>query len=92
LQNQCASSTLLQAELADRNFTAERYQPVVISSSAHSTLAAEQSAALRAAAEARNVHKLIIPRRPQWDASTTPEQLDAQEKAAFLSWRRCAVR
>jgi hypothetical protein len=79
----------LQAELADRDFTAERYQPVVISTSAHSTLAAEQSAALRAAAEARNVHKLIIPRRPEWDASTTPEQLDAQEKAAFLSWRRC---
>ncbi|WIA13595.1 hypothetical protein OEZ85_007161 [Tetradesmus obliquus] len=79
---------MAMAELADRDFTAERYQPVVISSSAHSTLAAEQSAALRAAAEARNVHKLCIPRRPEWDASTTPEQLDAQEKAAFLSWRR----
>jgi large subunit GTPase 1 len=79
----------MQAELADRDFTAERYQPVVISTSAHSTLAAEQSAALRAAAEARNVHKLCIPRRPEWDASTTPEQLDAQEKAAFLNWRRC---
>jgi hypothetical protein len=83
-------TTFLQAELADRDFTAERYQPVVISTSAHSTLAAEQSAALRAAAEARNVHKLCIPRRPEWDASTTPEQLDAQEKAAFLSWRRYA--
>ncbi|KAF6251424.1 hypothetical protein COO60DRAFT_1704822 [Scenedesmus sp. NREL 46B-D3] len=79
---------MAMAELADRDFTAERYQPVVISTSAHSTLAAEQSAALRAAAEARNVHKLCIPRRPKWDASTTPEQLDAQEKAAFLNWRR----
>lgn len=33
-------------------------------------------------------HKLIIPRRPPWDETTTPDQLDAQEKAAFLNWRR----
>jgi len=42
-----------QADLADRDFTAERYQPVVIGSSAHSSLAAEQSAAARAQAESR---------------------------------------
>lgn len=34
-------------------------------------------------------HKLIIPRRPPWDGTTTPDQLDAQEKASFLNWRRC---
>lgn len=78
----------LQAELADRDFTAERYQPVVITTSAHTALAAEQSAAKRAEAEQRNAHKLHIPRRPEWDASTTHEQLDAQEKASFLEWRR----
>ena len=33
-------------------------------------------------------HKLIIPRRPAWDETTTPDQLDAQEKASFLNWRR----
>eukprot|EP00775_Hariotina_reticulata_P009645 gene9645-9805_t len=52
-----------KADLADRDFTAERYQPVVISTSAHSALAAEQSAAVRAEVEARNCDKLIIPRR-----------------------------
>jgi hypothetical protein len=36
-------------------------------------------------------HKLIIPRRPPWDETTTPDQLDAQEKASFLSWRRCVA-
>ncbi|KAF8060039.1 LSG1-2 [Scenedesmus sp. PABB004] len=79
---------MAMAELADRDFTAERYQPVVVGSSAHGTLAAEQSAALRAEAEARAAALLVIPRRPAWDASTTAEQLDAQEKAAFLDWRR----
>jgi hypothetical protein len=43
----------MQADLADRDFTAERYQPVVVGSSAHSALAAEQSAAERAQAEQR---------------------------------------
>lgn len=43
----------MQADLADRDFTAERYQPIVIGSTAHSALSAEQSAAERAQAEAR---------------------------------------
>eukprot|EP00879_Flechtneria_rotunda_P024293 GHRR01025747.1.p1 GENE.GHRR01025747.1~~GHRR01025747.1.p1 ORF type:complete len:161 (+),score=63.12 GHRR01025747.1:222-704(+) len=76
------------AELADRDFTAERYQPIVVGTSAHSALAAEQSAAARAETESRSAHKLHIPRRPPWDASTSAEQLDAQEKASFLNWRR----
>jgi hypothetical protein len=50
------------------------------------------SAAERAAAEARNQHKLCIPRRPAWDASTTHEQLEAQEKQSFLDWRRWGSR
>eukprot|EP00301_Raphidiophrys_heterophryoidea_P020750 c5362_g1_i1.p1 GENE.c5362_g1_i1~~c5362_g1_i1.p1 ORF type:complete len:650 (-),score=169.79 c5362_g1_i1:293-2242(-) len=29
-----------------------------------------------------------IPKRPAWDATTTPEQLDMQEREAFLEWRR----
>ena len=30
----------------------------------------------------------LIPRRPAWSPGTTPEQLDADERAAFLNWRR----
>lgn len=43
----------------------------------------------RAAAEARFGAQLQLPRRPPWDVGTTPEMLDAQEKQAFLDWRRC---
>ena len=36
-------------------------------------------------------HLLTVPRRPYWDASTTPDQLQAAEKSAFLEWRRGLV-
>lgn len=31
---------------------------------------------------------LSVPRRPKWDANTTPEQLEELEKHTFLVWRR----
>ena len=31
---------------------------------------------------------LAIPRRPKWDATTTPEELRSLEDAAFTAWRR----
>ena len=31
---------------------------------------------------------LMIPRRPQWDESTTPEELNQLEYAVYLEWRR----
>lgn len=38
----------------------------------------QRAAAERAAAEDRHRHRLRLPRRPAWDETTTPEQLDAQ--------------
>jgi len=32
--------------------------------------------------------ELSIPRRPAWDATTTPEELDKRERVSFLNWRR----
>lgn len=32
--------------------------------------------------------ELSVPRRPPWDAATTKDELERQEKAAFLEWRR----
>ena len=32
--------------------------------------------------------RLKIPRRPQWSETQTPEEVDAQERRAFLQWRR----
>ena len=41
-----------------------------------------------ATANAFEFHELAVPRRPKWDKSTTPAQLDQNEKEAFLQWRR----
>ncbi len=43
---------------------------------------------LLAAVQERHAHRLRIPRRPAWDRGTSPEELDARERAAFLAWRR----
>ena len=42
----------------------------------------------RKQAEMENSHRLCIPRRPAWNNRMTPDQLDAQERAYFLEWRR----
>ena len=82
-----------QADLADRDFTAERYQPVVLSmGGAPDAPPAPVGAAERAAAEERFGEALQVPRRPPWDAGTTPDMLDAQERQAFLDWRRRLAR
>eukprot|EP00955_Chlamydomonas_euryale_P073428 361743-Chlamydomonas_euryale.AAC.3 len=67
-----------QAELADRDFTAERTQIVVASGGAVDPVASERAEVERRAAEARHAHRLRLPRRPAWDARTTPEELDLQ--------------
>jgi large subunit GTPase 1 len=37
---------------------------------------------------AKNKSRLTVPRRPKWDESTTPQQLDVQERQGLLEWRR----
>ncbi|KAI8474842.1 MAG: hypothetical protein J3K34DRAFT_490873 [Monoraphidium minutum] len=80
---------MAMADLAERDFTAERYQPVVLSIGgaldAPPTITEEE----RAAAEAKFGG---VPRRPPWDGSTTPDQLEQNEKQAFLDWRRRLAR
>lgn len=61
---------------------------MVISTGAVDSKDEERAAADRAEAEARHRHRLVIPRRPGWSLKTTPEQLHAQERNAFLDWRR----
>lgn len=36
----------------------------------------------------QNIYQLTVPRRPQWDSTTTPAELDRAEKDSFLQWRR----
>lgn len=39
-----------------------------------------------------NRHRLRIPRRPPWSRDMTGEQVEAQERDAFLAWRRDLAR
>ncbi|CAL8466799.1 g6335 [Coccomyxa elongata] len=80
---------MTMAELAERDFTAEKGEVIVISTGAAVDAKAEASSEReRRAAEERNRHRLRIPRRPAWRREQSPEEVDAQERAAFLAWRR----
>lgn len=35
-----------------------------------------------------DVEHMSVPRRPLWEAGMTAEELDSQERKAFLEWRR----
>lgn len=82
------------ADLAGRDFSAERGQSVVVSTggAAIGDLDREMGSEARAVAEERNRHRLCIPRRPAWSRDMTAEQVNAQEKEAFLAWRRDLAR
>mmetsp|Transcript_3650 Transcript_3650/g.7463 ORF Transcript_3650/g.7463 Transcript_3650/m.7463 type:complete len:573 (+) Transcript_3650:163-1881(+) len=79
------------AELADRDFSADRGQAVVIKASGSTSVTAQEAARTeeeRVKAEEENAHKLCVPRRPPWNSQMTVDELDAQERAYFLEWRR----
>ncbi|KAF5021643.1 hypothetical protein F66182_6301 [Fusarium sp. NRRL 66182] len=81
---------LATAELAGTDFTAEKTNNVKI---IHTD---QKNPYLLSSNEERDVlgkHKqhrgrLTVPRRPEWDASTTREELDTRERESFLNWRR----
>ncbi|KAM7189635.1 large subunit GTPase 1 [Naviculisporaceae sp. PSN 640] len=78
------------AQLADTDFTAEKMNNVKIihvdQKNPYLLSAAEEKAVLGKQKENRG--KLTVPRRPKWDSTTTPEELDRREREAFLNWRR----
>jgi len=81
---------LSTAELAGTDFTAEKMNNVKI---IHTD---QKNPYLLSAAEERGVVKkqnakrarLTVPRRPAWDESTTPRELDLRERESLLEWRR----
>lgn len=81
---------LSTAELAGTDFTAEKMNSVKIihtdQKNPYLLSAAEERNTLRKHKENRG--RLTVPRRPKWDESTTPEELDALERESFLNWRR----
>ncbi|KAJ5223589.1 Large subunit GTPase 1 [Penicillium chermesinum] len=80
---------LSTAELAGTDFTAEKINNVKI---IHSD---QKNPYLLSASEEKNAHKkhqknrgrLTVPRRPKWDSTTTPQQLEMMERQSLLDWR-----
>lgn len=81
---------LATAELAGTDFTAEKMNNVKIihtdQKNPYLLSANEERAVLGKHRMHRN--RLTVPRRPQWDSTTTPQELDVKEREAFLNWRR----
>ncbi|CAB4378435.1 unnamed protein product [Rhizophagus irregularis] len=80
---------LSTAQLAGTQFTAEKLNIKVVTNTYHNPflLSAEKEKEVLARQEA-NIERLVIPRRPKWDKTTTPSQLERNERDAFLQWRR----
>lgn len=81
---------LSTAELAGTDFTAEKLNNVKIihtdQKNPYLLSAAEERSAVKK--QAANRKRLTVPRRPPWDESTTPQELDQKERASLLDWRR----
>src|SRR5579862_5567718 len=81
---------LSTAELAGTDFTAEKTNNFkIIHTSQRNpyllSVGEEQSTVRKHKA---NQDRLTVPRRPPWDETTTPAELDRKEKAMLLEWRR----
>jgi large subunit GTPase 1 len=81
---------LSTAELAGTDFTAEKMNNVKIIHTDQKNPYLLSAAEERAAVGKQKAHKdrLTVPRRPKWDATTTPDELDRMERDALLEWRR----
>ena len=81
---------LSTAELEGRGFTADKNNNLKIihtdRENAYLPSAAEQRSTIKK--QKANRKWLSVPRRPKWDKTTTPQDLDRREKAALLDWRR----
>ncbi len=81
---------LSTAALAGTDFTAEKMNNVKIihtdQKNPYLLSAAEERLAIRK--QSANKNRLTVPRRPSWNESTTPQDLDQRERASLLEWRR----
>lgn len=81
---------LSTAELAGTDFTAEKMNNVKIihtdQRNPYLLSAAEEMSAVRK--QNANKNRLTVPRRPAWDSTTTPQELDRKERDSLLDWRR----
>ncbi|KAJ7519980.1 hypothetical protein O6H91_20G062100 [Diphasiastrum complanatum] len=83
---------LEQAEHAGRIFSALNPLPEILISTDSdrdfAKLGANEKKMQQRLEEALHQSSLTIPRRPKWHVGITSEELDVQERQAFLTWRR----
>ncbi|XP_046397883.1 large subunit GTPase 1 homolog [Ischnura elegans] len=79
---------LSTAELAGTEFQAEKLNIAFVSTVSQVGLLTDSEKSRIEDVQERNKQFLQIPRRPKWDADTTPEELHSSERDAFLDWRR----
>lgn len=95
-QESALDEFLSTAELADKDFSADRHSNVkIIRLDSNNESATTQGLAISNekrerlnAKQREHAKELIVPRRPAWDASMTKYQLARRENDAFLDWRR----
>ncbi|SCU77866.1 LADA_0A02608g1_1 [Lachancea dasiensis] len=94
-QESALDEFLNTAELADKDFAADRHSNVKIIRMDAGSDSRSQGVSLSNAQkqklneqQRKQAANLIVPRRPAWDENMTRFQLERQEKEAFLDWRR----
>ncbi|CCE90520.1 ribosome biogenesis GTPase LSG1 TDEL_0B03910 [Torulaspora delbrueckii] len=87
---------LSTAELADKDFSADRHSNVKIirldsgndSATTQGLTISNEKRGILNAKQREHARELIVPRRPAWDTDMTKYQLARKENDAFLEWRR----
>jgi len=76
------------ADMAGRDFTAERQNVQVISNPGVGIQLTHEELVMIEEVQDEHRQLLQIPRRPAWDSTTTKEQLILSERESFTDWRR----
>lgn len=78
-----------QAEEADRIYSGGNPVPnLLINLDSDAPVSAEERVKQQKEEEALHASSLSVPRRPPWNERMSIEELDANERQTFLSWRR----
>lgn len=89
-------AVLEKAEEADRIYSLDNPDPNLLidldAGSDASEMTPEERRQLQKQEEALHASNLRVPRRPPWNARMSLEELDANERQAFLVWRRNLAR
>ncbi|GFU15560.1 large subunit GTPase 1 homolog [Nephila pilipes] len=81
------------AALAEKDFLSEMNNVKIIDPDVSNGLLTDEEIAALSLMHEENKEILCIPRRPHWDLrNMTKEEIDANEREAFLNWRRNLAR